>query len=612
MCRSNFFKLKHYRSGLNLTSPLRRGKIRILTSREYLFMHKLSAGITTISLVLALAGFTLLSGCGAGEGEADHAAETAIQTADASRTTAQSLDDLDGIQKTYDNLAADRSLSVQMQVLVRSHQTQLRLQRITMMAADLRSDELRISREIDDIGRLAIQIAAAQASVEALKAYDPASQIEKLKSQEAEIQGSVDKLTWAMPDPTTADPGGKVISPTLFAVNQEIEMDSSEIQRNQANIAAARKLSAAKGNEAEIYLRQAEGETGMQQVNDSTAAAHDRRDAALADSEAGVLQVEVQRLQAALDQAKDQQASLDAAVKTVDSQIEAQQTRWTDISDQIQAQQKLQQELIGISEQDTGAVTVGLLAKKLSQSMQNAAVLREKVNDELSAVIPQLTSVISLCNQLRSGWLQDLREEQGDPDAIIWRQAEETLHPAYFSLQMASAMQTKASVAAAKTRIDLVIAQMFDGYEVTPAGSKPLTVPGLTALLDPQKVGASLPTAFFADIAKPDPDQLKQQEDETTKDFDDAVQAYTDSGQLGATDSGPSADERRNVALTGQAEANRQAGRFAQMIGDSDGAEKYLHAADEAESQIDPSFRLLATVANTSTPQSTAAPDSAQ
>lgn len=90
-------------------------------------MHKLSAGITTISLVLALAGFTLLSGCGAGEGEADHAAETAIQTADASRTTAQSLDDLDGIQKTYDNLAADRSLSVQMQVLVRSHQTQLRL-----------------------------------------------------------------------------------------------------------------------------------------------------------------------------------------------------------------------------------------------------------------------------------------------------------------------------------------------------------------------------------------------------------------------------------------------------------------------------------------------------
>lgn len=586
-------------------------------------MHKLSAGITALSLALALVGFSFLSGCGPAD-QADHAAQKAIQTADASRASAQSLDDLYGIQKTYDNLAGDRSLSAQMQVLVRSRQTQLRLERITMMAADLRSDESRISRDIDDIGRLGMQIAAAQASVETLKAYDPASQIEKLKSQEAEIRGSVDKLTWMMPNPTAADPSGNVTSPTLFAVTQEMEMYASEIQRNQANTVAARKLSSAKGNEAEMYLRRAEGESGMQQVNDSTAAADDRRDAALADSKADVLQFELQRLQASADQANDQQASLEAAVKTLDSQIQAQQTRWTVISDQIKAQQKLQQGLIGVEDQDTGAVTVGLLAKNLSLQLQDAAVLREKVNNELSAVIPQLSNVISQCNQLRSGWIQDLREKQDDPDAIIWRQAEETLHPAYFSLQMASAMETKASLAAAKTRIDLMIAQMFDGYQVNPAetaghsngleaaASKPFKVPGLTALLDPQTVGTALPTAFFGDIAKADPDQLKQQEDDTTKAFDDAVQAYTDSGQLGATDSGPSADERRNVALMGQADANRQAARFSQMIGDLDGAEKYLHAADEAESQIDPSFRLLATAANTSAPQHASAPGSAQ
>ncbi|HEX4055161.1 MAG TPA: hypothetical protein VHX86_12935 [Tepidisphaeraceae bacterium] len=587
-------------------------------------MHKLSAGITALSLTLALAGFSLLNGCGAAD-QADHAAQKAVQTADASRSSAQSLDDLDGIQKTYDNLASDRSLSAQMQVLVRSRQTQLRLQRITMMTADLRSDESQIVRDIDDIERLGMQIAAAQASVVALKAYDPGSEIEKLKAQEAEIQGSVDKLTWVMPNATEADPNGKVTSPTLFAVTHEIEMVTNDIQRNQENTVAARKVSAAKGNEAEMYLRKAEGESGMQQVTDSTAAADDRRDAALADSKADVLQVELQRLQAALDQAKGQQGSLQAAVKTLDSQIEAQQTRWTDISDQIQAQQKMQQGLIGAQDQgqDTDAVTVGRLARNLSQQLQDAAVLREKVNNELSAVIPQLNGVISECNKLRSGWIQDLREKQDDPDAIIWRQAEETLHPAYFSLQMASAMQTKASVEAAKTRIDLMIAQMLDGYQVNPAeaagrargaepsASKPIRVSGLTALLDPQKVGTALPAAFLGDIAKADPDQLKQQEDDTTKAFDDAVQAYTDSGQLGATDSGPAADERRNVALMGQAEANRQAARFAQLIGDSDGAEKYLHAADEADSQVDPSFRLLATAANSSTPQKPAAPGSA-
>jgi hypothetical protein len=584
-------------------------------------MRKSFAGITTLSLALALAGFSFLNGCETSEQQADHAAEKAVQTADQERAEAQGPDDLIKVQSSYDNLANNvQNLSRQMRVLVRSRQAQLRLQRITMMVADLRQEELATSRTIDDIEQLAMQIAAAQVSVDALKVYDPASQLEKLKSQQAEIQGSADKLTWMMPNPTPDNPNATVTLPTLAALSQEIAALTSEIQHNQADTGAARKLSADKGDEAETFLRKAEGESGEQQVQDSTRAAEDRRDAALADSKADVLKVELARLQASLDQAQGQNASLTEAVKTLDAQQQSNQTRWTSIGEQVQGQQKVQQSLIGSQADQGDQVTMWKLAAQLASHLQTAAALREKIDNDLNAVIPQLTDAITQCIQLRSEWMTDLREKQDDPDVVVWKQAEETLHPVYFNLQLASALQTKASVAAAKTRIDIMIARMFDGYEVNPAdavahfkslvvsASKPIKVVGLTVLLDPQRTGVPIPQPF-GDIVKADPDQLKQEEDDVNKAYDTAIQRYDP--QAGATDSGPAADGRRNVELSGQAEANRAWAQFADMIGDSEGAANHIKAAEEAEAQIDPSFHLLVTAADSGTPKSPAAPESA-
>ncbi|MGD0542293.1 MAG: hypothetical protein ABSB33_12325 [Tepidisphaeraceae bacterium] len=586
-------------------------------------MRKLSAGITVLSLALALVGFSLLNGCETSEQQADHAAQKAVETADQDRAKAQNLDDLVKVQKSYDDLTTPpnlQNLSRQMRVLVRSRQAQLRLERITMMVADLRQEELATTRTIEDIEQLAMQIAAAQASADALKAYDPASQGEKLETQEADIRGSADKLTWLMPNPTADNPSAKVTLPTIAALSDKIAALTGEIQRNQADTEAARKLSAAKGDEAEAFLRRAEGESGEQQVNDSTHAAEDRRDAALADSKADMMKVQLARMQSSLDQAQDEKASLEQAIKTLDAQLQAARTRWTSIADQIQGQQKVQQALIGAAAEETGPVTMWTLSQQLATHLQKAAAVREKIDNDLNAVIPQLTDAISQCGQLRTQWMTDLREKQDDPDAVIWRQAEETLHPAYFNLQLASALQTRASVAASKTRIDLMIAGMFDGYEVNPAdaagrfkslvvaASKPIKVVGLTALLDPQRTGVPVPQPF-GDIVKADPDQLKQEEDDVNKAYDTAVQRYDP--QAGATDSGPAADGRRNVALTGQAQANRAWAQFAEAIGDSDGAANHIHAAEEAEAQIDPSFHLLAT-ADSIAPQAAPAPPSAQ
>jgi hypothetical protein len=587
-------------------------------------MHKLFVRTTALSLTLAFIGFLALNSCETSEQQADHAAQKAVETADRDRAQAQGMDDLQKVQNSYDALANPSSLqnlSRQVRVLVRSRQAQLRLQRITMMASDLREEELATARTIEDIEQLALQISAAQVSVGALKDYDPASRGDKLKSQIAEIQGSADKLTWMMPNPTAENPNAKVAIPTLAALQQKIDALNSEIQHNEADSAAAKKLSSAKGDEAENFLRKSEGESGEDQVNDATRAAEDRRDAALADSKADTLKFTLARLQSALDEAQGQKSSMEGSVKTLEAQMQSRETRWTSVSDQIQGQKKVQQTLIGASGDDSNHVTMWSLAAQLASHMQKAAAIREKIDTDLNAVIPQLTDAYTQASQLRTQWVTDLREKQDDPDAVIWRQAEETFHPAYFNLQIASALLTRASVAAAKTRIDLMIARMFDGYEVNSAdaaahfktlvvsASKPIHVPGLTRLLDPQRTGVAIPTPF-GDIVKADPDTLKQQEDDVNKAFDAAVQKYDP--QSGAIDSGPAADGRRNVALSSQVEANRDWAQFAETIGDTEGAANHTKAAQEAESQIDPGFRLLATAANSGTPKQPSIPAAAQ
>jgi hypothetical protein len=98
-----------------------------------------------------------------------------------------------------------------------------------------------------------------------------------------------------------------------------------------------------------------------------------------------------------------------------------------------------------------------------------------------------------------------------------------------------------------------------------------------------------LPKAF-ADIQPP---ELAQSNDEVNKDFQDAVDAF-DPQKFGAIDLGPAADQRRNIALTDGAEANRKWAEFDTMVGDTADAQTHTQAAADLEGQIDPSFALTA------------------
>jgi hypothetical protein len=570
-------------------------------------MFKLKATVSGLMVVLVCAGLLSLMDCESAEQQADRAASEAVAKADQERAKAQGLDELNNVQVSYDNLDNARDLSAQMQILVRARQSQLRIERVMMMIAELHSKELAISRTVNDIESLATQVAGLEASVDTLKSYDSSSQVEKLKAMQGQIAGSAGELTWMMPNPTASDPNGSVTSPTLFAVKQEIETLNGEIERNRADSDAAHKVGAAKGADAETYLRKAEGELGDQQVSDTTAAANARRDAAIADAQAATLAVKLERLQAEVDAATEKRTALEAAVKTLDDQINAQQTRWETISEQIQAQKKAEQDLI-VAGAGAEHVTIDALAQDLAKAMLDAAGLRDTINTELNSAISHLKNVIMQCNQLRGQWMADIREKQDDPDTIIWQQAQETLHPMYFNLEMASALEARASVAAAKTRIDLQIERMFDGFPVSPAdaaryfkslditaANAAIQVPGITALLAKEKTGVDMPKSF-GDLARPDPDQLKQSEDDVNKAFGEALDAYGET-RYGATDSGPAAERRRNLALMGVVGANRQWAQFATLIGDSSGAHDHQRAADDAQSQINASTALAGGIA---------------
>jgi hypothetical protein len=565
-------------------------------------MSKLKAA-ARLSMAFVCAGMLSLAGCGAGQGQADRNAADLLQQADQQRAAAQNIDDLTPIQKSYDDLAGNHDLSRQMQIVIRGRQAQLRQERISMMVADLRSQELIISRDIEDIRQLAMQVGGAEASVDALKSYDPATQIDKLKTQAAQVQGSADQLTWTMPNPTAADPNGSVSLPTLFGAKQEIQTLDAQIQQNQSDIDAAHKLSAAKGDEAEIYLRRAEGETGDQQVDDATKAALDRRDAALADAKAASLSNDLERMKANRDRAADQETALQASVKLVNDQIQSDQARWAGITDQIKAQQKVEQTLIGDA---SGSSGISALANDLAAKLQDAAGIREKVNNELNTVIEQLNATVIQCQQLRNEWLTDVREKQDDPDVAIWKQAEETLHPMTFGLQVAAALQTRATVAAAKLRIDQLINRLMSGdqvsasdaathfknLDVTALKGNVIVVPGLNDLLDSKKTGMARPKALD-DLPQIGLDDLAQSKDDVNKAFQETVDAY-DPQKFGATDSGPAADQRRNVALMDGAEANRKWAQFATMMGDTADAQTHTQAAADLEGQIDPTFELTA------------------
>jgi PBP1b-binding outer membrane lipoprotein LpoB len=614
-------------------------------------MSKSSATMARISSILVCA--LVLAGCESGDQKADRVAMKKVDTAEKDRAKVTDPKMLDSIQSAFDSAASEPGMSDGGKAAIRGRQAQLRFERALFMAGDLRGKEMGIAQTINELQDLAMQLSAAQASVRALKGYDPSSQIDALKSRQTDIQAK------------------------LSALADSMQQMNATLASDQAAADELHKASSDAQDRAETLDRKSEGERGDAQTQDIVATATLRRDAGVADAKAGTIAAQMTLIKANLDTAQLQKAALEATNNDLDGQVQTLQSEWTVVKQQIDAQRKLQQQLIGdetaaapTGDQSTEAsspaapttITSGL--DLLVKQRQDADGLRDSVVTELTGAVSQFGDAATSAEHVRSELIRRLQEKPNDAAAPIWRQNLETLHPMYFGLQKAAAMQELAYVSASKTGIDVLISQLLDGFAVDAAmrssaqfkamGLGPTTAPstvpsaqptaapvvatdaatqpstgqpsagdttaaptstdattqpsaqptvaeattqpslridGLNALLDPELTGVPTPKVL-ADVVRVDPDALKQQEADVDSRYKDILDAYD---KRYGTDTTPMAGSRTNIALMGRALANRQWAHYSLMIGDLDASQQHQQDADSDESHVDPAFRTLAT-----------------
>lgn len=534
-------------------------------------LHSARAFVT-LSLALSFS-LPLLGGCENSERQNDAAVARKVEEVEKARLKAETDVELARVQDQYDTLAATQGLTPEMKALIRGRQAQLRMERTMLLLADLRARELSITRCINDLGQLGVQLAGSQMRIDALNKFDPSVQIQNLQAQQAQIKGSADQPTWKIAG------GGVVDIPTVAKLDGEIDALNAAIQKNKSDAAALAKTSRDSMDQADDISRQAEAESGDKQVQDTIKGSQLRRDAGIADAQIDTLGAQLGHLQARLDAAKAQKAALDQAVASFDTQISALSTGWTKIQEQIEAQRKLEHGLIagpqGAENTDpTATVNISSKLQDLATRLREANDLRENVNKELNSVIEQFGDAAAQAEKLRNDLMARSQQVPNDPDAAVWDQLKLTLHPAFYNLQKADAMEVRAAVAASKTGIDIAINQMMNG---------PGT--GLVELLKSSRTGVEAPKAL-ADVTTIGQEQLDQDKEAVNHDFQQTLTAYDKT--YGGTDSRDDVATRNKIRFIGRSVANREWAQFAAVAGDTQGQEEHLHDAELDQSQVNP------------------------
>jgi hypothetical protein len=530
-----------------------------------------------ITLSLALCATScLLCGCENSERQNDQAVAKKVEAVEKLRLEATTAQALDAIQSQYDTLAATQGLSPEMKAIIRGRQAQLRMELTMMRLSDLRGKELAIMRLINDLQQLGVQVAGTQMRIDALNKFDPAAQIQTLTAQQAQIRGSADQPTWKVAGGTGVD------IPTLASLDSQISQINADIEKNKADSANLSKTSHDDMDQADQLSRQSEAESGDRQLQDTTKSTDMRRDAEIADAHRDTLAANMVHLQQSLSVAQAQKAALDQAASAFDTQITALNNGWTQIQQQIEAQRAQEHGLIGGEENATStepAVAVNITAKlkALASRLQEAEALRETVNTQLSSVIQQFGDASTQAAKLRQDLIARSQLVPNDADAQIWDELKLTLHPAYFNLQMADAMETRASVAAAKTSIDIMLNQMLAGAQNSP---------GLVELLKSARSGVDMSKAL-AQIPTVSAEQLDQDKAAVNTDFQDALTAYDKT--FGGTDSRDEAQSRSNLKFIGRSVTNREWAQFSATIGDTQAQEQHARDAQLDDSQVTPS-----------------------
>jgi hypothetical protein len=570
-----------------------------------------------VGLFAGVGGFVLLAGCEDSGRQADKDAQKKVDDADAAKGAA------DASQATqFDQWTMDPAISPAMKAQLSGRAAQSHLDQGMAAVGDLRALETGIFQKITQIQQLASQLDASQQYIASLQKYDPSAHIAELQAKLTAIQGAAGQDTWTVATPTGDDPTGHMDVPTGAKLSATIDALTAAIAKNQSDAADLTKKRTDDLSQAEALARKAEAETGDQLLADATNASNLRHDAAIADAQMDTLSQEMDKLKLDLANSQAQKTTIDSAIATINAQIQTEQSAWKSVQDQMAAQQAFQKKLInGPWEAPPGGwptdkarpATITDLANDLTSLIYAANGKRATALAQLalaSKMFGQAAAAAQLVrNDIGARIVTITTNQPNDVDLPILQQEMETLHPFNFIFQKASVDQTIASVDGAKVIIDTMLNEMRKGYSVSPAdaasafkemsvkpGSQISQIKGLDVVLNPQKTGVPFPAAVTSlrTVSDSDMDTARKNVD---GEFKDAVDLFD---KKYGNDMGANKAARTNTGLYGKSVAERQWADFDNLVGETKEAAIEIKQADEDESNVDPVFRGVVALADTS------------
>jgi predicted nucleic acid-binding Zn-ribbon protein len=483
-------------------------------------------------LLAAVASVSIaLTGCGSAQDAADTTAQAQVSQAEQAMWQNQ----LPAATTAADAAGAVDGLSPDMAFQVHTLQGQIRMARARQLLLQAQETELNASRLLGDIRGATLRIQAIQTQLKADQGYDPAPIQDKLRAKIAQAQGAPDQAGWN---------GNELLS--LAGIDTQSSQLQSAITDNRTKAQALADKKTALAEQADQLQQKSLGESGQQSVDDATAAADVRRQAADAGVEIEKLDAALTPLQADLARVNGQRVGVQRAIDGFNQQIADLDLAWKTVQQDITQQQRSVAALTGPSAAPPApaadqpdnlpqlpvvATTIDDECTQLKGLLTDARNLRDQAAEQLTAAIKDFSQAGMAGDQVRNTLAAQLQSDRSTPtEKVAIQQIEEADSGAAGRLAAADVNQALAADYAAETMVAIQVRQALTAAQ-TALGSQA-----------PQSLADCL-TA----ISSPSVDDLAQSAEES---FKDALDHYD--GLMVSTMPGPAAASRKTSAMVGK------------------------------------------------------------
>jgi predicted nucleic acid-binding Zn-ribbon protein len=472
-----------------------------------------------------------LTGCESAQDAANATAQDQVNQAEQAILQNQ----LPAATTAADAAGAVDGLSPDMAYRVHSLQGQVRLARARQLLLQAQEADLNASRLLENIRGATLRVQAIQTQLKADQGYDPAPTQAKLRAKIAQAQGADGQAGWN---------GNELLS--ISGIDAQTSQLQSAIADNRSQAQTQADKNKSLLVQADQLQQKSLGETGQPSVDDATAAAELRRQAADAAVELEKLDAALMPLQADLARVQGQRVGVQKAIDGFNQQIADLDLAWKTVQQDITRQQQAIVALAGPSTTPpaapadqpdnlpplpVAATTIDDECSQLKGLLADGRALGDQAAEQLRAAIKDFTGAGMAGNQLRTSLAAQLQSDRSTPaEKLAIQQIEDTDSGAAGRLAAADASQVLGADYAAQTMIAIQVRQALTAAQAALGTQAPPSV-----------------ADCLASIASPSVDDLAQSAEESYK---DALDQYD--GLMVATMPGPAAESRKTSAMVGK------------------------------------------------------------